>query len=325
LLKKTVSGIMLILLLTSMLTLAFNIQVITAHGTSEPIKVWGFTSPRNRAPLLDPAGNALTDEWGSSNIVNALKDPANFGLGGIVQSPVQFVLPFVTTIASNSLVDAVGNLKVNVFFAGLSSSPTDLSDDEAMELARFLKAGGVLYISGNTGDEGPGYNKLFEVLGATDRFSLDTALTGNFVETSTPISTPITNGPFGMVGPLLHTPFRVILPGTHTTGVAMGYASTSYIIAEGLIGLGYISMTGDPLYFNFFTGPDPDNLHYFLNLVAYAIPTPLPPPKPVGGHSFQTEAYIPTQPIIQYLALIAILTIGFTAIKSKTQRRTKHS
>jgi hypothetical protein len=276
--EKAVSGIMLtLLILTSTLTLAFNIQLVRADGTSEPIKVWGFTSPRNRAPLLDPAGNAPTDIWGSSNIVRALKDPTNFGPGGIVPSPVQFVLPFVTTITPNSLVDAEGRRTVDVFFAGLLSSPTTLSDEEAMELARFLMAGGVLYISGNTGEEGPGYNKLFEVLGATDRFSLDTVWTGNFVETSTPISTPITNGVFGVVGPLLHTPFRAILPGTHTTGVAMGYASTSYILAEGRIGLGYISITGDPLYFNFFTGPDPDNLRYFLNLVALArarAPTP---------------------------------------------------
>ena len=46
---------------------------------------------------------------------------------------------------------------------------------------------------------------------------------------------------------------------------------------------------------------------------------------PVGGYSFPIGGYTTAKPITPYLALIAILTIGFTAIKRKTQRRTKHS
>jgi hypothetical protein len=47
--------------------------------------------------------------------------------------------------------------------------------------------------------------------------------------------------------------------------------------------------------------------------------------KPVGGYSFATEGYTPVQPLTFYLALTVILTASFTAIKRKTQRRTKHS
>jgi hypothetical protein len=45
--------------------------------------------------------------------------------------------------------------------------------------------------------------------------------------------------------------------------------------------------------------------------------------KPVGGHSFQTEGYTVANPLTPYLVLIAVLAIGFTAVRRKTHRRTK--
>jgi parallel beta-helix repeat protein len=51
--------------------------------------------------------------------------------------------------------------------------------------------------------------------------------------------------------------------------------------------------------------------------------SPIPPPKPVGGYSFQIEGYTTTQPITPYLTLIAILTIGFTTIRRKTKKKNK--
>jgi hypothetical protein len=64
-----------------------------------------------------------------------------------------------------------------------------------------------------------------------------------------------------------------------------------------------------------------DNIIGFIRHVSHEIP----PPPPVGGYSFQMEGYIPAQSVTPYIALLAILTVAFTAIKSKTQRRTKHS
>lgn len=46
---------------------------------------------------------------------------------------------------------------------------------------------------------------------------------------------------------------------------------------------------------------------------------------PVGGYSFPIEGYTTAKPLTHYLALIAILTVSFTAIKLHTKRRTKHS
>jgi hypothetical protein len=51
------------------------------------------------------------------------------------------------------------------------------------------------------------------------------------------------------------------------------------------------------------------------------IPEPSPPP--VGGYSFPTKEFVPTLPLTPYLALIAILTISFTAVKRKIGRKTK--
>lgn len=237
-------------------------------GTICPkIIVSGFTSPRNRAPLVDPHGNPTQED--GSNLVNALLNPSNFGCqGGVVPCEIQ-LLPFGNTITPRSLVDDQGNRNVDVFFAGLTA--TTLTNDEANELAAFVQAGGILYISGNTAyNEGPSYNPLFAALGVTDSYSEQIEDTGNFVQSTNPLPTSVTTGPFGNIGPLFHTPFRVFNPGSGLNGVAMGFNSQSFILSEGAIGAGYISETGDPLYFNFFTDPNADNLYYFLNLFALA-------------------------------------------------------
>jgi hypothetical protein len=44
---------------------------------------------------------------------------------------------------------------------------------------------------------------------------------------------------------------------------------------------------------------------------------------PVGGYSLPIEGYTTTKPLTLYLALVAILTVSFTMIKSKKHRRTK--
>ena len=47
------------------------------------------------------------------------------------------------------------------------------------------------------------------------------------------------------------------------------------------------------------------------------------PTAPVGGNTYQIEAYTTARPITPYLVTIVILTIGFTVIKRKTARKTK--
>jgi hypothetical protein len=221
---------------------------------NHPILVSGFNSDRSRAPLVSGPEDDLETE---------LLDTDNFGWGGIVQCPIIF-LDFVETIATESLVDADNNLLVDVFFAPLTD--VDLTTDEAAELKAFLEAGGILYVCGNSEDnEGPSYHPLFTELGWTDTFLSST--TGG-TESTIPVTTPVTDGPFGIVGNLSMTIFRPFLYNSAIC-VAEGPASNC-LVAESAYGLGYISIQGDPLYFDLFMS-DIDNVNYFLNLFALAV------------------------------------------------------
>lgn len=55
----------------------------------------------------------------------------------------------------------------------------------------------------------------------------------------------------------------------------------------------------------------------------YTLKAVFVPSQPVGGYSISTEGYPTAKSLTHYLALIAILTIGFTAVKRKTTRKTK--
>ena len=270
-------------------------QAPISYAVWGTIKVSGFNNPRNRGPFT------MTGNFGGSDIIDALQNPDNFGPTGIVKCTVQ-LLPFVQTITTGSLVDAQGRLLVEVFLAGLTR--TTLTNDEVLELEKFLNAGGILYISGNSGEnEGESYNPLFSELGLADRFLGSVSSTGNGVPTSTPILTKVTDGQFGIVGPLTHSYFRDFQVDS-LTGVALGYSSSVYILVEGTIGKGYISITGDPLYFNMFTASDSDNLNYFLNLVALGCTAM---PNPVGGNLLPSPQV--SLPIITLAAAICCLII----------------
>lgn len=253
------------------------------------IRVSGYTSPRARIPLLDPSGNPTIGFLGTTILVNALTDPNNFGPGGVVLCPVTF-LPFVQTVETGSLVDSSGNLKVDLFFSGVTGQT--LSPSEAAELAAFVNAGGILFLGADTAsNEGLSYNPLFAVLGTTDVFLSTVVPTQGIVQTTVPLASPVTNGPFGTVGPLSHETFRVFLPGNGTTGIAFGDSTGSIILAEGAFSLGYISAVGDPIYVNEFLN-DTDNIRYFLNLFALACRTSEPGRGGRGVNFFRLEELI---------------------------------
>jgi hypothetical protein len=246
----------------------------TAPPASQPIYVSGFSYPRSQAPL--GVGNAVY-------LYDELLNTDNFGDGDPISRVIKF-LEFVETIETNSLVDGDGNLLVDVFFAPLLDTDVEdiLTETEANELVAFLEAGGILFICGNGGDQGFQYHPLFDALGWNDEFSDSTSGDPSGIyQTSTPISTPITTGPFGTVEQMTHTMFRPIITSS-TNCVATGcYPSgDGCIIAEKEVGSngGYISIMGDPLYMDFSVDPsysshpmnDKDCLTYFLNLFALA-------------------------------------------------------
>ncbi len=210
-----------------------------------------------------PLVGSGTGSVGAATLEAALNDPDNFGGEGTVACDVD-LQGLVQSIAAGDLVDGQGNLQVDLFFAGLTGQT--LSAEEATELAAFMNAGGVVYISGNSGgNEGPSYNPLFSELDVADQYDVNTTGSPGITSTSIPVATPVTNGPFGVVGPMSSTIFRILQTDSSTDVASVGELP---IVAELGVGDGYLSWMGDPLYFNLFTDSDADNLNYFLNLFA---------------------------------------------------------
>ncbi len=228
----------------------------------------------------------------------ALLDPENFGEGGAVGCSISFQ-PFVSTVSSGSLVSN-GQRRTDFFFAGLSNS--DLTPEEANELASFIRAGGIVYIAGGghssyqgtgiPGHDGSRYNKLFESLGINDRFPEGEVIDFNSCGYSTqPQETPVTKGLFGNIGPFAHGTFNPINTST-LQSVATGFDEVCFtgmsldnknlanvsqssgeqygrtILAEGKFGNGYLSVSGEAFYT--YTGFSENRLNYFLNLFALA-------------------------------------------------------
>lgn len=237
----------------------------------EPIRVSGFTSPRARSVLLDPSGQAETGNAGTTNLVSDLQNTTKFGASGVVACAVVF-RPFVLTVAAGSLVDATGRRLVDVFFGSVTA--TTLSPAEATELAAFVRAGGLLYVSGNSGgNDGPSYNPLFAALEIGDTYDAEATTGFGFYQSSDPPDNPpFTHGPFGTVGELMHTVFRPLTTSS-LTALATGSGTNLTILAEGAFGAGRVVAAGDPIHQNQMTGTaDPDNQRFFLNFFAHACP-----------------------------------------------------
>ena len=242
----------------------FSFSVV--YACADSIVVSGYTPPRNRYGLAKPDGSPPNQFFMESfGLYSALLDPVNFSESGTVKCSVHYD-PFVTYVSNGSLVDENGVKRFDVFFAGLIE--TNLSDEEATELAKFVNSGGILYISGenNTPYSGPAYNLLFEKLGINDRFDVvGVNPDGNLSISLAPEnSTIVTNGPFTPVGSFKHDSYKMFnhvdtIPIVRTT-------SNNVIVAEKAFGAGYLSVTGATIYRDRFLGGT--NMNYFLNLFA---------------------------------------------------------
>lgn len=260
--------------------LQFVFGVSSAYATGS-VRVSGFNEIRSRSPLLDSLGNAPNDFFeGTDVLVNELNNSSNFGSLGVVNCSIDFG-PFMPYVSAGSLVSG-GVRQYDIFFAGVTD--VALTPEEADELASFINNGGIVYISGSAfGNEGLTYNLLFSALGVTDNFGLIdwSSFEG---ESSDPLDSPVTNGPFANVGMMFHGSFRAIntvsltelADGFETGGIVVmsttpgSGLSDETVLAEGGFGSGYLSVTGDAMYSNYYAGLDGDNMNYFLNLFASA-------------------------------------------------------
>lgn len=267
-----------------------------SQSFAKDIRVSGFSKPRNPMPLV---GYVPTDEQDfdpSESIRNALLNQTNFGTEGYIQCPVK-LQQFVPSIAAGSLVTGTKR-NTDVFFGGASNQQLTVS--ESNELVSFINKGGIVYLSslpssnrygGWQGYHGENFNPLFSSLNISDTFPQNEVVDFVFCGTSsTPALTPVTNGPFGKIGPLHHFFFNPINTNS-LQSVATGFTNICFIgmlaasdnteqqsitsnqfdrtiLAEGKFGKGYLSVSGEPLYTS--ASSDQNNMNYFLNLFSLA-------------------------------------------------------
>ncbi|MBI4337680.1 MAG: right-handed parallel beta-helix repeat-containing protein [Chloroflexi bacterium] len=235
---------------------------LPAAADVPPIRVTGFNENRDVYPLRDSAGNFIADPtYGTTTLGNALLDPANFGPGGVVPRPIQF-LPFVDVIAPGSLVNPDGTRNADVFFGSFVWN--DLGPGEAAELASFLLHGGVVYLGSD-----PQVNALFPAIGSGAQYTDNGLGNGCPVLSGVPGASPVTSGPFGNVGQLGQCEYNEFVADPMVAPVVPG-PDGGTLVAEGPVGAGYLATSGGyGLHLELFTnGGFPENVRYFMNLFA---------------------------------------------------------
>lgn len=242
---------------------------ISAQEDSE-IRVMRYAGNRTRFIIADPNGGPPPGFFFPqySRIYSALNNESAFGPDGIVPCPMQKLNNITEYVTEGSLVDTSGNLLFDIFFGPAIN--TDLLDEEAAELAKFAKSGGVLYLggmgwSGSTPGRGPEYNLLFQELGIEDRFNVDNFLAQSDQSLQPAESIITKDGSFGDVGPLKHTAFRQFdKQSLREIATAIG---SKGLVFESRIGKGYLVVMGESLFVNDLI-VDGDNMKYFLNMFA---------------------------------------------------------
>jgi len=126
-------------------------------------------------------------------------DKANFRAGGTVECVVDFIPP-VDFLSTGTLVNQDGRLAVDVFFATRVNQ--HFTQEEIEELGRFLNLGGIVYLHSSASDLGTFYNPVLTSLGLNISFGSRVDVP-SLTRTNELADSPVTNGAFGPVDPLL--------------------------------------------------------------------------------------------------------------------------
>lgn len=199
-----------------------------------------------------------------SRIYFGLRSEDNFGPSGKVLCTMSSFNNLTNYVSEGSLVNDNGELLADVFWG--PPLQTELSEEEADELAKFVTNGGVLSISttGYESEPGTEYNLLFEKLDIDDSFKTE-SLTPLILQSDMPNRSIVTSGPFGEIGPMAISSFRKF-ENSYLSKIAS--VEGTGLVYEGKIGKGYLSVTSFPLFVNPLIQNDNDNLKYYLNLFA---------------------------------------------------------
>ncbi len=241
-----------------------------AAQDNDAIKVAGYSQAATQQPLTKVTLVPPLSQFYANRLSALIKKTSNFGTNSSVVPCSVEILDQVNYVSTGSLVDESGHLSADIFFGG--AKKTNLTDEEAEELSRFVSSGGVLYVSGGgwlvpTPGMGPEYNLLFEKLGLRDRFEADYFDSGDYLQTTIPIESPITRGPFGEVGSLAVDSIRKF-DTLDMNGITAKTEVGEFVIHEKKIGEGYLVVTGSFMYADTLLLFDNDNENYFLNLFA---------------------------------------------------------
>lgn len=243
----------------------------TPQMMTRTLRIVSWDAVRGRDDMV------LTNSSDGRNITRVygeLMKPANFGPEGIVKCTP--AITYINSIATGSLVVS-GVRQADVFYGNMISATASpivpLSTTEAAELVAFMNAGGIVYVSGDGNGQGQPWNPLFTAMGITDRFENNYITSGSI---SLPlVTTPLTNGAFGTVGYMAWTPYSTITTSTLQKVITAGGDDKTFV-AEGVVGAGYLSATGDVVAHDVNTANAPynSNMRYMLNLFAKGCQAP---------------------------------------------------
>ena len=232
------------------------------------IRISGFNYSRSLSPLFDYDGDpfyiSLLSNIATTRTVGSLLNDSLFDPDDLVNCSVSSVVP-VDYVVNGSLINADGQRNLDVFF--LSPTTQELSNEEIEELVRFVNRGGVLFI-GVTSCESTlvNLNTLLLELGLNDSFgSVYTNVSSGVITQNPVVLTDITNGVFGLVGPVKYGKFRAINV-TGDAGVYLDEVNGRYLISEYSVGDGYVVVAGMSIYVDLISTAN--NVKYFRNLVA---------------------------------------------------------
>lgn len=252
----------LVFLVSSLLLFLSSSEVLAQN---ESIRITGYSPARSGSPLLDASGNSYVSPAGQSTgsniMASFISSPDRFGPGKTVECPVNLIPP-LDYINAGCLVDNDGKLLKDVFFA--TNTAQGLTSEEIAELKKFLNAGGVVYAN-TTSTGGDQYVPLFQELGLDISFGERQQDMSPSMSTDPDDTFPTTNGPFGIVPPLRHGPFRSV-ESSGVNEIAKSVNFGTNILVDTPVGNGYLAVAGSPLHVNVLAVGS--NIAYFSNLVA---------------------------------------------------------
>ena len=237
-----------------------------AGAATGAIDILSLDGSRSARPFATSASYSVARDF--------LTNPVNFGPGGVYNESVT-IHPAVSALSASALAA--------IDIVVICEQDNAFSADELNLLQNFVLGGGSVLVAVDTDTTLAHTNELLALLGGT---SISPALAaGNGADVLSIINTGSgargVLGPFGVPGDLAATLALTVVPGSGFVTTAVDDAliapptPPTPVMGEMLTGAlgagsGSVLIMSDPLFLNFSTGIDQDNLTYLGNWVVPA-------------------------------------------------------